>query len=100
MVRRRGFTRKVSNSAKPNREEKSASWVVNFKGVAQQTLAERMLLERASTDPRLQETVQQLRAVRRQLANFTFAGTTTVGLATQLDRLHTEEQKLAKQLAQ
>jgi CHAT domain-containing protein/Flp pilus assembly protein TadD len=50
----------------------SAGWVVNAKGLAQQTLAERALLAKDRANPRAAEVIQQLEAVRTRLAGLTY----------------------------
>jgi CHAT domain-containing protein/tetratricopeptide (TPR) repeat protein len=51
----------------------SASWLVNWKGICQETLAERSLLRTDSRDPKLTADVKQLDMLRRQLAAITFS---------------------------
>jgi CHAT domain-containing protein/tetratricopeptide (TPR) repeat protein len=46
----------------------SATWLLNAKGVAQQALAERVLLERQAADPARQKAVRRLHAVRQERA--------------------------------
>jgi CHAT domain-containing protein/tetratricopeptide (TPR) repeat protein len=53
--------------------DRSASWVLNSKAVAQQVLAERSLLARDSRYPRRQKTARELTRIRGQLARLTYA---------------------------
>jgi tetratricopeptide (TPR) repeat protein/CHAT domain-containing protein len=46
----------------------SATWLLNAKRVAQQALAERVLLERQAADPARQKVVRRLQAVRQERA--------------------------------
>src|SRR5262249_12994203 len=57
----------------PELATQSAAWLLNGKAVTQQSLAERALLARASTDPATADLAEQARAVRRQLAALTLA---------------------------
>jgi CHAT domain-containing protein/tetratricopeptide (TPR) repeat protein len=81
----------------------SAGWVLNGKALAQQSLAQRALLARDSQDERLAGVVEQLNAVRNQLAMLTLA---TPGPGQEADRrerlgqLAGREQELSKQLSQ
>jgi CHAT domain-containing protein len=80
----------------------SASWLLNGKAVAQESLAERARLALESLDPQTAEVVKDLQVVRRQLA--------TLGLAAprpgqeaarkaQLAELESQEQALSRRLA-
>jgi CHAT domain-containing protein/tetratricopeptide (TPR) repeat protein len=83
--------------------ERSAGWVLNFKAVAQQALAERALLGRAERRADLAPAVEQLRAVRRRLAALAFRAHAPDGKAAQRERLielYREEQDLSRLLAQ
>jgi CHAT domain-containing protein len=53
--------------------ERSAAWIINGKAVAQQTLAERALLARETSDPAIAATVAELQSVRAELAAVTLA---------------------------
>ncbi len=79
----------------------SAAWVLNGKGVAQQTAGERALLARDSTDPKLAGLVTELQATRSRLAVLTVAGPGPKnGDAVRLERdtLVRNEQDLVKQI--
>ena len=60
-------------AADPVASALSAGWVVNGKGLTQQTLAERALLARGDKDPATAKAVAQLREVRGRLAALTLA---------------------------
>lgn len=47
---------------------RTAEWLLNHKARAQQALAERSLLARATADPAMQDVARRLKAVREQLA--------------------------------
>lgn len=47
----------------------SASWVLNAKGLAHQTVAQQVLAARDSADPQVKEQAKQLAAIRQTLAN-------------------------------
>jgi CHAT domain-containing protein/Tfp pilus assembly protein PilF len=79
----------------------SAGWLVNGKAIAQQTLAERILLARDRADPALAKTAEELAVVRARLAGLTFADSTPGQGASRLEklaRLGRQEQELAKKL--
>jgi CHAT domain-containing protein/tetratricopeptide (TPR) repeat protein len=83
--------------------KQSANWVLNAKGMVQQTLAEGVLLARDQTDPDLQKVVQELLSIRKRLAALTFTGPFAGKKASyrrELARLAEREQELAKRLAQ
>ena len=60
-------------AADPVTSALSAGWVVNGKGLTQQTLAERALLARGDKNPATAKAVAQLREVRGRLAALTLA---------------------------
>jgi CHAT domain-containing protein/Tfp pilus assembly protein PilF len=62
----------------PAAAARSAEWLLNRKGTAQQALAQRQLLARAATTPELKQTVQQLQSVRAHLARVSY-GTPPAG---------------------
>jgi CHAT domain-containing protein/tetratricopeptide (TPR) repeat protein len=78
----------------------SAGWVLNYKALAQQTLAESSLLDRARTDPQLADLVEKLVAVRARLARATFARVPagrSEDYLQYLGRLEQQEDRLARQ---
>jgi CHAT domain-containing protein/tetratricopeptide (TPR) repeat protein len=80
---------------------RSAAWLLNGKAAAQQALAERSLLARDRADPKLTRTVEQLSAVRGELARLQFAGFTLArgtDLQERVARLTEEETNLSKKL--
>jgi tetratricopeptide (TPR) repeat protein len=81
---------------------RSASWVLNGKGVAHQVLAEAVLSMRNSRDPQVAKMIEQLGVVRRRLAT-TSLRTVEPGRVQerrqQVEQLSAQEQALAKQLA-
>jgi CHAT domain-containing protein/Tfp pilus assembly protein PilF len=84
-------------------ENTSAEWLLNGKGLVQRVLAERVLLARDRTEPRLAGLVQKLTECRSRLARLTHAlpgpGQEQARL-DQLARLTREEQDLSRQLGQ
>ncbi len=83
--------------------EQSAAWLLNGKAQAQEALAERTLLARDRGDAELSSLVQQLQAVRAQLAQLTLS-TPRPGEEDQHYRQQQEcrrkEQELSKRLGQ
>jgi tetratricopeptide (TPR) repeat protein len=81
----------------------SATWLVNGKGVAQQTLAHTALLARDSRDPKVRQLSQSLQQTRQELARLTL-NLPPEGQMQQrqrrLDELNQQEQDRAKQLRQ
>ena len=82
---------------------RSAGWVLNGKGLAQQALAERALLARGGKDPATAQLVARLRDVRSQLAALTLA-TPRPGQEDDrkraLAQLDEQERELSKALGQ
>jgi len=82
---------------------RSAGWVLNAKGVAQQALTERALLERDATDPARRKIIGQLTEVRQQQAALALA-MPKAGQETerfrQLQDLAERQQRLEQQLVQ
>jgi len=81
----------------------SAGWVLNGKALTQQALAQRALLARDSQDERLAGVIEQLNAVRNQLAALTLATPVPGQEADRRERLGLlggREQELSKQLSQ
>jgi CHAT domain-containing protein/Tfp pilus assembly protein PilF len=84
-------------------EDVSAEWLLNGKGLAQRVLAERVLLARDGTEPRLTGLLQKLTECRSRLARLTHVlprpGREQARL-DQLARLTREEQELSRELGQ
>ncbi len=83
--------------------ERSAAWLLNGKGLAQQILAQATLLTRDSRHLQLRELSQRLLQTRQELARLTLAPSTndlTEQRQRRLDELSQREQDLAKQLRQ
>ncbi len=81
---------------------RSAGWLANGKGVAQQALAESARLARDATDPQRAEVVLQLNQVRSRLAALTFmppADGQQAGRKIEIAKLTGQEIELAKQIA-
>ena len=81
---------------------KSASWAINGKAVAMEALAQRNVLARDVSNPRLAPVVKQLLVVREQLAEF--AMTTSgpdeeVSRQERIEQLTDDEQQLANEIA-
>jgi CHAT domain-containing protein/tetratricopeptide (TPR) repeat protein len=93
----------MNGASEPRRAEHSAEWLLNGKALAQEVLAERMLLARVGDDPRLADLAVQLRAVRRQLSALTYrppgARNATTWKQT-MARLGEQEQDLSRRLGQ
>jgi tetratricopeptide (TPR) repeat protein/CHAT domain-containing protein len=82
---------------------KAASWLVNGKAMAQQTLAEQVLLERDSKGRPWAALVEELAEVRRRLAALAVRVPSAEQLAAhrrQLDELADREKGLARRIAQ
>jgi len=82
---------------------RSAAWLLNTKGVAQQALTERALLERDATDPARRKLVNQLTAVRQQQAALALAmpkADQQAERVRQLQELSERQQRLEQQLVQ
>ncbi len=81
----------------------SAAWLLNGKAVAQEALAQRALLARAGTDPRTAELAEQLKEVRRRLAQRTLSAPRPgqeAAYQRELERLGEREQDLSRRLGQ
>jgi CHAT domain-containing protein/Tfp pilus assembly protein PilF len=91
----------LARSQDPALVEMSAGWVLNGKAVAQQALAERVLLARESRNNALAGEVKQLLDVRTQLATLSLQGP-PAGQETahrqELARLAAREEALSKRL--
>ena len=90
-------------AADPATSARSAGWVLNGKGLTQQTLAERALLARGDKNPATAKAVAQLREVRGQLAALTLAtpepGQEDRAQAGDRDRSTTQERELSRRWA-
>ncbi len=83
--------------------QRSASWLLNAKGLAQQTLAAGPLTTRDSREPRLRQQIEQLLDLRRQLAHLTLTPARPGQEETRRQRLEvltSQEQELATRLQQ
>jgi tetratricopeptide (TPR) repeat protein len=82
--------------------ERVATWVLNRKGLAQQAVAQRMLLARQANDPALANLVKDWMAVRHQLAKMSVSGEASDSAASreQMAELTQREQELASRLGQ
>lgn len=92
----------LANSQVPALTEVSAGWVINAKGVAQEALAQRNLLSRDVSDPKLKPVVERLLQVRAELAKLAMsvAGANKAASRQQeIARLTTEEQQLSQNLS-
>jgi hypothetical protein len=81
----------------------SATWLVNGKGLAQQTLAQTALRVRDSRDPKVRDLSQRLQQTRQELARLTLNPPQNGQVQQRqrrLDELNQQEQDLAKQLRQ
>ncbi|QDU35960.1 Photosystem I assembly protein Ycf3 [Maioricimonas rarisocia] len=82
----------------PRMIQASFDWVLNGKGLAQETLAERHLLARnAAIDPALKSLASELKAARQQLAALSSSGNEK-DVADTVRRLNEREADLARQL--
>src|SRR5262249_12682677 len=83
--------------------ELSAAWLINGKGVAQETLAQTALRARDSRDPKLRQLSQELQQTRQELARLTLNPPQDGQIQQRqrrLDELSRLEQDFAKQLRQ
>ena len=81
----------------------SAAWLINGKGMSQESLAARQLLTRDLRDPKSKQTAQQLLESRRKLANLVVAMPKPGqedARKEEIERLTQQEQRLGRQLAQ
>ena len=83
----------------PRMIQASFDWVLNGKGLAQETLAERHLLARnAAVDPALKTLAAELTLARQELAALNSSGNET-DIAETVQRLNQRESDLARQLS-
>jgi CHAT domain-containing protein/Tfp pilus assembly protein PilF len=83
--------------------EASASWCLNAKAIAQQTLAERLLLARQQDDATIHQALRELLAVRKELGRLTFAPPKAGQEALvrrQFEQLSAKEHDLTRQVQQ
>lgn len=81
--------------------EMSAGWLLNSKGIAHESLAERALLVRDAATPALRPVVRELRAVREQQASLALAAAAAgqeEARRRQLEQLAARQQDLEKEL--
>src|SRR5262249_6260665 len=82
--------------------ETAAAWVLNGKGLAQEAVAQRTLLARGTTDPRLAAVTREWLAIRYRLAKLSLADSGSVtspeARNRELAALTAREQSLAAQL--
>lgn len=86
----------------PDIASRSAGWLLNGKGMAQESLAERARMARDNKDPKLADTAKELRSVRTRLAKFSLSLPSSKdkeAYQQQLAQLNQEEQDLSRQLA-
>lgn len=69
----RGYSYALARSDDPNAIEKTATWLINSKGIAQETLASREVLTRINSTPQLAQITSQLMDTRQQLARLVIA---------------------------
>ncbi|QDU76779.1 CHAT domain protein [Bremerella volcania] len=93
----------LANSEDPAAVEKSAGWLLNYKGVSQESLAARETLTRDLTDAQSREIAQQLLQVRQELASLALAkpeeGEADARTA-KIAALSKQEETLGRQLAE
>ncbi len=80
----------------------SASWLINGKAVGLETIAQRNLLSRDSTDPKLASIAKQLQQVRGELSGLAMSVSNLEQADAKrsfYDKLFDQEQKLSKQLS-
>lgn len=79
----------------------SATWVLNSKGIAQQVLAQRALVNRDSTNPAVSVISQALVAIRKQLASLSLTGSESADDAARqkkIEELTRREAEIARQM--
>jgi CHAT domain-containing protein len=80
----------------------SAGWLINGKAVAQQALASRALLSRDESNPKVAKTVQELTAVRQELAALALKAAKPgeeAARQARIEQLTSAEQRLSRELA-
>jgi tetratricopeptide (TPR) repeat protein len=91
----------LSHKSDADLAAQSASWLLNGKGIDQESLASSILLTRQSTDPALGTLARRLLSVRQQLARLSFA-TPRTGQEKhhlrQVEERTAQEQELARQM--
>ncbi len=82
--------------------ELSAGWVINGKALVQQTMAQRALLARDTTNPALAAIAKQLLVLRKQLASLSLVssdGKQEAGRREKFEAISRDEQEQSQQLA-
>ncbi len=64
----RGYSLALDRREDPEARSKTATWLINSKGIGQETLANRAVLTRLQSNPRLAQTSKQLLDTRQNLA--------------------------------
>ena len=92
----------IGDHADPATARLAASWILNRKGLAQQAVAQRVLLSREATDPAIAGLVQDWVAVRNRLAKVSISGGAGAAASQTSPQLIAEltrrEQNLASEL--
>jgi CHAT domain-containing protein/tetratricopeptide (TPR) repeat protein len=99
----RGLSLGLAAQADPALCAQSAAWLLNGKGVAHQTLAERALLDRDRKDPATAKLVDRLRAVRDERSRLTYQARARGQEAVttrRLGELARQEQDLIKEIGE
>ncbi len=92
----------VHQKADPVIAAQSATWLINGKAVAHQTLAEQAIIHREQLDSEQQKIVDDLVKIRRQLSKSIFSPPPSKDLPEyrkQIELLSLQEQELARQLS-
>ena len=92
----------IDQGQRPEIAARSATWLLNGKAVAQESLAQRAILARESRDPAMASTATELLGVRRRLAAAALAAPKPGHERDRrrtLDDLDRREQELARRLA-
>lgn len=86
----------------PKIVELSAAWVLNAKGISQESVAQRMVLARDLTDPATAPDVKKLQDVRRELSRLArlARSSTDAGSTRRMEELRLEEFQVSRRLAE